>query len=234
MKRISCTFVAIFGLICGTTLTQAQTQGTVTKEEVKRIEGLAESGNVKAMFNMGVYFEHGQGGLPVNNAQAMKWYERAAMKGDLGAQYNLGLMHANGRGTPKNPKEAIYWFRKAADAGDAGAQYNMGVMYDQGFAGDRGRLEATHWFKEAASRGHAKSQYTLGVMYLNGQGVNRDKVEGVKWLTLAADQGLAEAVIDKRELSKKLEISEMTAGESRAISFKVKSGPVADPVNRKK
>lgn len=206
----------------------------VTKEDVKRMERLAESGNARAMFNLGVYFENGRGGLPVNYTQALYWYEKAALAGDLGAQYNLGLMHAHGRGTPKNPKEALYWFKRAAEAGDAQSQYNLAVMYDQGHAGDRGRLEATHWFKEAAERGHAKSQYTLAVMYLNGQGVTRDPVEGYKWMSLAADQGLAEAVIDQRELWKKLAESEVRAGQSRVAHFKVKTGPVADPVNRRR
>lgn len=227
------TLLVALGIVVAATAQQPP-QPKVTKEDVKRVERLAEEGNVRAMFNLGYYHEMGLGGLPVNNTQAMRWYELAANRGDTGAQYNLGLMHANGRGTPKNPKEALHWFKRAADAGDAQAQYNLAIMYDQGHAGDRGRLEATHWFKESAERGHAKAQYTLGTMYLNGQNIVRDPVEGYKWMSLAADQGLAEAVLDQRELWKKLGDSEVRAGQSRAVHFKPRSGPVSEPVNRRR
>jgi TPR repeat protein len=203
-------------------------------EETRRMQRLAEEGNVRAMFNLGVMYEKGQGGLRIDNTQARYWYEKAAKSGDVNAQYNLGLMHAHGRGTPKSTQDAIFWFRKAADAGDPGAQYNLAVMYDQGLDGERSRLEATDWFKRSAERGHAKAQYSLAVMYANGQGVPQDPVEAYKWMNLAADQGLAEAVVDRRDLVKKLSDAEVRAGESRAVQFREKSGPVSAPINRKR
>ncbi|MSR43556.1 MAG: hypothetical protein EXS19_05920, partial [Pedosphaera sp.] len=38
-------------------------------------------------------------------------------KGDASAQYNLGVMYANGLGVPKDEVEAVKWYRKAADQG---------------------------------------------------------------------------------------------------------------------
>ncbi|MDP4855337.1 MAG: SEL1-like repeat protein, partial [Schleiferiaceae bacterium] len=42
-----------------------------------------------------------------------------ADQGYAQAQYNLGIMYANGQGVPKSDKEAVKWYRKAAEQGDA-------------------------------------------------------------------------------------------------------------------
>ena len=48
------------------------------------------------------------------------------------AQYNLGVMYAQGQGVPQNYKQAVYWYKKSANQGDAFAQSNLGLMYAQG------------------------------------------------------------------------------------------------------
>ena len=58
----------------------------------------------------------------------MRWYRIAAEQGDVGAQYNLGVMYADGEGVPEDDAEAVRWYRIAAEQGDVGAQYNLGVM----------------------------------------------------------------------------------------------------------
>ena len=62
----------------------------------------------------------------------MKWYTKAAEQGYASAQYNLGVMYANGEGVLENDKTAVKWYTKAAEQGYADAQYNLGVMYDNG------------------------------------------------------------------------------------------------------
>lgn len=52
-----------------------------------------------------------------NYGEAVSWYRKAADGGNAAAQYNLGVMYANGRGVPKNDAQAGVWFRKAAEQG---------------------------------------------------------------------------------------------------------------------
>ena len=40
-------------------------------------------------------------GVPQDYAQAVEWYRKAAGQGNAAAQYNLGLMYANGYGSFK-------------------------------------------------------------------------------------------------------------------------------------
>ena len=47
-----------------------------------------------------------------------EWAER----GDAKAQYNLGVMYANGNGVTEDDEEAVKWYRKAAEQGVEEAQ----------------------------------------------------------------------------------------------------------------
>jgi TPR repeat protein len=126
-------------------------------------------------------------------AEAVRWYRLAADQGDAWAQYNLGLMYANGRGVPQNDAEAIRWYRLAADQGYAWAQFNLGNKYAKGQGVPQNDAEAARWYRLAADQGYADAQSDLGNMYANGEGVPQNDVEAVRWFRLAADQGNAVA-----------------------------------------
>ena len=50
-----------------------------------------------------------------NDAEAVRWYRKAAEQGDAAAQFNLGSMYDDGRGVAQSSSEAFKWYRKAAD-----------------------------------------------------------------------------------------------------------------------
>ena len=53
-------------------------------------------------------YEFGEG-VPENDAEAVKWYRKAADQGHAQAQYNLGVMYYNGDGVPENHVRAYVW-----------------------------------------------------------------------------------------------------------------------------
>jgi hypothetical protein len=114
-----------------------------------------------------------------------------ADKGLPEAQFNLGLMYANGHGVPQDYGEAMKWYWKAAHQGVASAQHNLGVMYDNGHGVPQDDTEALKWYRRAADQGHEGSQSNLGVMYEDGKGVLQDYVEAAMWYRRAAEQGVA-------------------------------------------
>ncbi len=60
-----------------------------------------------------------------NYAEAVKWYRKAAEQGNVGGQYNLGVMYSEGRGVERNDAEALKWYRKAAAQGNQSAQNEL-------------------------------------------------------------------------------------------------------------
>jgi len=91
-------------------------------------------------------------GVPENNAEAVKWYRKAAERGDADAQFALGFIYAKGLGVPQDYAEAIKWTRKAADQGQALAQYNLGVAYSNGQGVPQDYVQSYYWYSLAASR----------------------------------------------------------------------------------
>ncbi|MDD5698694.1 MAG: CPBP family glutamic-type intramembrane protease [Victivallaceae bacterium] len=62
--------------------------------------------------------------------EAVKYYEKAADKGDVKAMNNLGCLYfKGGNGLKKDYAEAVKWFRKAADKGEDRAVFALGVLY---------------------------------------------------------------------------------------------------------
>ena len=117
----------------------------------------------------------------------------SAEQGDVDAQFNLGVMYAEGYGVPQDYVEAGTWYRLAADQGDAKAQFNLGVMYAEGYGVPQDAAEAVAWYRLAAERGDPEAQNNLGGMYAEGRGVPQDAAEAVAWYRLAAERGDPEA-----------------------------------------
>ena len=76
--------------------------------------------------------------------------------GIAGAQFNLGVMYANGRGVLQDDFEAVHWYRRAADQGLAGAQFNLGGMYAEGRGVPQDAAEAARWYRLAAEQGYPR------------------------------------------------------------------------------
>ena len=61
-------------------------------------------------------------------AAALNLVRPFAEAGYADAQYNLGVMHYQGLGTPQDDAEALRWFRRAAEQGNADAQAYLNAM----------------------------------------------------------------------------------------------------------
>jgi TPR repeat protein len=67
-----------------------------------------------------------------NYELAFTKFKGLADSGDAEAQFNLGVMYAEGKGVIKNDAEAVRWYELAADQGLAPAQNSLGFMYAEG------------------------------------------------------------------------------------------------------
>lgn len=98
---------------------------------LKEIRPLAEQGDPRSQYAMGVLYENGFA-VTKDLPQAAAWYLKAAEQGNTDAQYNLGAMNEHGLGMPVNYVEAARWYRPAAEQGDIDALSNLGVLYQNG------------------------------------------------------------------------------------------------------
>lgn len=115
-----------------------------------------------------------------------------AVKGDVAAQYNLGLMYARGEGVERDYKEAAKWLRNPAAQGYEMAQITLGEIYAGGKGVAQDYKEAASWYLKAAEQGNALAQHRIGEMYAEEKGVRYSPREAEKWLRKAAEGGDAQ------------------------------------------
>ena len=88
-----------------------------------------------------------------------------ARAGQTEAQYQLGLMLANGAGTRKDVNDALVWIQRAAERGHAAAQYMLGTHYcpEPGTAPaeQAHTAKAFDWLFKAAAQGHPRAHWRL-------------------------------------------------------------------------
>jgi len=90
---------------------------------------LADQGDTRAQVLLGNMYRDGKG-VPQSDAEAFKWYLKAANNNDPQAQYLAG----NGYFQKGSNAEALKWYWKSAEQGYGPAQYELGNFYEKGFA----------------------------------------------------------------------------------------------------
>ena len=108
----------------------------------------AENGDADAMFNLGQAYKLGRG-VALDKAIASDWYRRAAVKGHLPAQANLGILQF--QATEK--AEAVRWLKAAADKGEMRAQYVLGIVHWNGDGAVKSLPLAYAYLVRAAAQG---------------------------------------------------------------------------------
>jgi len=85
-------------------------------------------------------------GVPKDEVTARALFERAAERGDAGAQWSLGVFHEEGRaGFTPDVKEAVRWWRLAAEQGQPYAQVKLGMAYLTGKGVQSSVVEGYAW-----------------------------------------------------------------------------------------
>lgn len=150
-----------------------------------------------------------------------------AQKGNAAAQYDLGVMYAQGQGVAQDYATAVSWFGKAADQGNAAAQSALGFMYARGQGVPQDYAAAVSWLRKAAEQGDAGAQYNLGSMYDDGSGVPQDYVQAHKWYNLAGAgatraQLRNSAIKNRDEVAAKMQQAQIAEAQRLASEWRKK------------
>ena len=91
-------------------------------------ERAARNGNRIAMHDLALYYAEGRGGVEADLPTAANWFEKAAERGVVDSQFNLGVLFESGQGIPKNMTDAFVWYSIAAGQGDQFAKTRVEVL----------------------------------------------------------------------------------------------------------
>jgi len=157
------------------------------------IRPLAERGNAVAQNELGDMYYEGRG-VPQAEAEAVKWYQRAALQGLPAAQHMLALSYEYGTGVVRNDAEALKWLRRAAEQGYGASQHRLGEMYEKPW----------RWGGKI--------------------GITQDYVEAHKWFNLSAASGEPGGAMARAELERQMTPAQIDEAQRRAAAWKPKPG----------
>jgi len=134
----------------------------VAKDEVqasKLFKRAAAAGNPRGVTNLAALNE--SGGAPPDPVKARAWLAKMAETNSADAQYQLGLMIAEGIGGPKDDVAARALFEKAAAQDHPGALERMGAFAQSGRGGPLDASAAKAYYEKAAALGNEDAKAAL-------------------------------------------------------------------------
>ena len=112
---------------------------------------LADQGDAKAQYNLGMMYFDGYGDAN-NYFAAAKWFWRASKLGHARAQLKLGTMYYQGIGVTESKSKAAKLYRMSAKGGNGKAQTLTGLVYGEGIGVDAGAAMKLVSWSEKTSR----------------------------------------------------------------------------------
>lgn len=139
----------------------------------------AEGGELSAQVRMAEIYDYGFS-VPVDKAEAAKWYRLAVSQGHAGSQFILAEKLMRGDGVARNEAEAFAWYQKAGFKDHAVARFKAADMLATGVGTEPNRLRAYVEFSRLAKDGDqvaaARSQS------LEAQLTPEEKAKAVEYL----------------------------------------------------
>jgi TPR repeat protein len=120
-------------------------------------ERAAKAGNPRGMINL----EATSGGTPSNPAEARALLAKAADANSAEAQFQMGIMLAEGTGGPKDDVAARALFEKSAAQGHADAMMWAGAFAQIGRGGPEDSRAARSYYEKAAALGNEDAKARL-------------------------------------------------------------------------
>jgi TPR repeat protein len=134
----------------------------VPKDEAqarKLLERAAQAGDPRGVANL-MALTKGAGG-PADPAKARALLQSSAERNSAEAQYQLGIMNADGIGGPKDDVAARAMFERAAAQNHAGALERMGSFTENGRGGPQDKDAAKAYYEKAAGLGSEDAKVAL-------------------------------------------------------------------------
>ncbi|HDP24013.1 MAG TPA: sel1 repeat family protein [Deltaproteobacteria bacterium] len=202
--------IGVFVLLVGIVWYVSRKTHSQNSDALEHIRTMAQSGDVYSQFKLaGMYYDGS--GVPRDEKEALRWYEKAAEQDHAEAQFIMGILCERGEGRARDDQRAFYWFSRAAGQGHPRAEIMLEAekwdtfrkevsperapVHDeqQANGGDIIRTENIDEYLHKASTGDVDAQYNLGILYYHGEGIPKNYEEALKWFLLAAEQDDADA-----------------------------------------
>lgn len=162
--------------------------GETPQQAHQRYLALAEQGNVAAMTELGFCYFSGTG-IPMDDAKAFQWMDKAASSGLPRALYGLGRCYELGCGVPADGAKAVKLYQQAADGDNIEALFYLGMCMLNGRGIEKNAELAAVLFLKGSNAGNGNCDWGLGHCHEHGWGVRQSFENAAMYYQLAINHG---------------------------------------------
>jgi TPR repeat protein len=167
--------------------------GQNVKQDLKEAERwlfrAANNGDESSMFRLGQFYSTVEDIQLRHGEEAIRWFARAAEKGNPYAVVDMADLYREGKLVPQNYPRAQSLYRGGAEGGDQAAQERLGEMYEKGQGLPPSATQAYFWYV----LGWDDIGWEFGRVRMEGllNKTERTKIEAqaVAWRRTRAEQG---------------------------------------------
>ena len=170
-------------------------------------------------------------GVAKNEAEAVKWYRKAAEQGHASGQCKLGFMYANGKGIAKDEAEAIRWYRNMPSRATPALNSASTPCAPAAQASSKKRPKPSGYYAMPRTTATPSVNAASGSRYANGQGVKKTPKPS-QWFRNAAEKGYAGAEFNLGRLTLAGNVARIEAEAVRWFRRAADQGYAARPVQR--
>ncbi|KAI9011763.1 hypothetical protein DFJ74DRAFT_684590 [Hyaloraphidium curvatum] len=162
----------------------------------------------KDCFRLGIKYRDGDG-VRQDHAEAARWFDKGAQKGDIACLANLGWHIEHGLGAERDEETAAQIYETAAKSGDGFAMYALASCYERGVGVLQDVAQAMDWYRRSLAAGHTPARVALdrlqndpvALIELAEDALEHDRTRnGITWMRRAAELGSADAQLRMAEL----------------------------------
>ena len=153
-----------------------------TDTAAKYTRRAADAGDKESYMSTALYLYNND-----NKGESFKYFEKAALEGDIKACYFYGMMLYDGNEMVEQDKvKGMKYLQMAADEGHVAANFKLGELYLYGNGVTRDKEKGAKMIKVAAENGNNKAMWILGNCYRLGEGIKQDYALAAHWMSLVA------------------------------------------------
>ncbi len=160
------------------------------------------------------------GDMPENQAEAARWWLKAAARGDQDAQLQIANKLPNGQGVTQDFTQARHWCEEAAKVTVRG-EYCIGFIYQRGLGVTADAKEARKRYEFAGKRGDGPSAKALAQMELAGEGGKVDRIDACVQYARLAWMGDNDAIQTLRHLKKQMSTRDWKKVQEQLRTFRI-------------
>lgn len=138
--------------------------------------------------------------------RAIRYYMKAAKRGDKSAMLDLAACYMEGKGVERNHREAVKWYNRGYEPNNPSSCYCLGWLNLYDYLEDKSEIVTTdpvrvrralYYFQKGADLESSDCLYELGVIFLSGKGVEKDSRKAFRFFRKAEQLSDPEILNDR-------------------------------------